>query len=229
MSFALAPDAGLRRTTIGVERAPLIVIDRVLADPAALVDAAAGEAFAPAYGPAGGYPGIRAPAPLDYVERVVRAIDPVLRETFGLGEVRLGRAECNFSIVTLPGKALVASQRVPHVDTVDPLQFAILHYLCDAGQGGTGFYRHRATGYATLTADRIERYDRLRAGEVDPPGYIDGDTPAFERIAEVAARFDRLIAYRSNMLHSGIVTGDIDPDPRRGRLTANIFLSYRAG
>lgn len=229
MSFALRPDAVPQVAAIGAEREPLVLIDGVLVDPQALVAEAAAAGFRAADGPAGGYPGVRAAAPLDYVERVVRALDPLLRDAFALGEVRLGRAECNFSIVTLPGEALVASQRVPHVDTVDPLQFAILHYLCDAGQGGTGFYRHRATGYATLTADRIERYERLRAGEVDPPGYIDGDTPAFERIAEVAARFDRLIAYRSNMLHSGIVTGDLDPDPRRGRLTANIFLSYRAG
>lgn len=228
MSFALAPDAAPRTVAIGDEREPLVLIDGVLADPAALVTQAAGADFRPADGPGGGYPGVRAAAPLDYVERVVRALDPVLRAAFGLGEVKLGRAECNFSIVTRRPDLLVPAQRAPHVDTVDPLQFAILHYLCDAAHGGTGFYRHRATGYETLTSDRLTRYEAARAGEVDPPGYIGGHTANFEQTAQVRARFNRLVVYRSRVLHSGIVGAEPSADPRRGRLTANIFLTYRA-
>ncbi len=228
MTFALDPAAALRAARIGIEREPLLLIDGALLDPQRLVEIAAAGSFHPAYGPDGGYPGIRAPMPSAYADTVVRALDPMVREAFELGDVRLGRAECSFSIVTQPAETLSRSQRAPHVDTVDPLQFAILHYLCDARHGGTAFYRHRATGYETITAERLDRYETVRAGEGDTTGYIDGHTDAFEQTAIVAARWNRLAVYRSRVLHSGQVHGGIDPDPRRGRLTANIFLTYRA-
>lgn len=41
------------------------------------------------------------------------------------------------------------------------------------------------------------------------------------------AAFDRLLVYRSRQLHSGLVAGSGSADPRDGRLTANIFLTYR--
>src|SRR3954469_681320 len=92
--FALnaAPTVSLRH--IGEEREPLLQIDGLLQDPQSLVEYAAAEGrFEPAYGPGGGYPGIRSAAPLDYVEAVVRAVDPWVRDGFGLGRVALGKAE----------------------------------------------------------------------------------------------------------------------------------------
>ncbi|RYE56741.1 MAG: hypothetical protein EOP18_03860, partial [Rhizobiaceae bacterium] len=122
---------------LGQEREPLLQIEGLLRTPADLVDYAATETgFVPAYGPDGGYPGIRAPAPLDYVEAVVRGVDPLLRQAFDLGKARLANAECNFSLVTLAPDKLVAAQRIPHVDTTYGLQFAFLHYLGRPDQGG---------------------------------------------------------------------------------------------
>lgn len=231
MTFALNPAAEPQVSAVGREREPLVVIDEVLADPQALVAEAAIATFAPAFGPAGGYPGIRAAAPLAYVERVARTIDPLLRQVFGLRDVRMARAECNFSIVTQRAHELAPAQRAPHVDTADPLQFAILHYLCGGEHGGTAFYRHRATGFEAITSERLEAYDAARAGEPAEEGYAVGDTSQFEQTASVGVRFNRLAVYRSRVLHSGIIPDDtaLSEDPRRGRLTANIFLSYRRG
>jgi len=238
-AMALAHDFALNRQpavslrAIGAEREPLLQIDGLLAQPDALVAYAATEGrFEPAYGPAGGYPGLRSAAPLDYVETVVRAVDPLVREGFRLERVRLGKAECNLSLVTLPAEALVAAQREPHVDTSDPLQFAFLHYLCAETFGGTAFYRHRATGFETLTPERMAAFDAARAGErreEAETGYIHSDTAAFAQIAAVAAGFNRLVVYRSRLLHSGRIAPNapLSADPRRGRLTANIFLTYR--
>lgn len=120
---------------------------------------------------------------------------------------------------------------MPHVDTTNVLQFAILHYLCDERFGGTGFYRHRATGYEVITPDRAGHFAAAREREmalVGDGGYIAEDTPLYEQVGAVAAAFDRLIVYRSCLLHSGLV-GDpslLSADPRAGRLTANIFLTY---
>ncbi|WP_204307989.1 DUF6445 family protein, partial [Klebsiella pneumoniae] len=70
----------------GREGEPLLCLDGLMRAPEALIDYAATETgFAPVHGPQGGYPGIRAPAPLDYVEAVVRALDPAVRDAFELG------------------------------------------------------------------------------------------------------------------------------------------------
>lgn len=231
--LSLNPAAQPSLSHIGQEREPLLQIDGLLNRPGHLADYAATEtSFVAAYGPEGGYPGIRAPAPLDYVEAVVRGVDPLLRQAFGLGKARLANAECNFSLVTLAPGELVAAQRIPHVDTTYALQFAFLHYLCGPDQGGTGFYRHRATGFEALTPERAAEYAAARAAEAgeDTAGYIAADTPHFERIGAVEAAFNRLVIYRSRVLHSGQIPpgAELSDDPRRGRLTANIFVTYRA-
>lgn len=214
---------------VGEEREPVLLIDGLLERPEALVEAAAAQDFAPAHGPAGGYPGLRAAAPLDYVEDAVRVLIGPITEAFGLGRVQPSRAECNFSLVTLPPDALVASQRAPHIDTVDPWQFAVLHYLCPASLGGTAFFRHRATGFETLSAERLPTYQSARDGEAEGPGYVDEGGRWFARTGEVEAAFDRVVIYRSRLLHSGRIVAPerLSADPRTGRLTANIFLTLR--
>lgn len=226
--FPLSPSLTIRRTELGNDGEPVVTIDGMLADPAALVAEAATSEYAPAWGPAGGYPGLRAPASLDYVEGVARALLPVIIESFGLPPAGLARAECSFSLVTLPSDRLHATQRAPHVDTTDGWQFAILHYLCDARFGGTAFYRHRATGFEALTPERWPSYEAARAHEPDGQGYFD-DGNQFEQIGQVDAAFDRVAIYRSRLLHSGLIPRPelLSDDPATGRLTANIFLTLR--
>lgn len=232
--FALNSQPTVSLQHLGREREPLLVFDGVMRRPEALVDYAAREVeFKPAWGPTDGFPGVRAPAPLNYVGALVRALSPIVERAFGLERVKLARAECNFSVVTLPPERLAPRQRIPHVDTVDPLQFAFLHYLCDPSFGGTAFYRHRATGFEALTAERLAEYEAVRDRELAerPPGqgYIVADTAAYEQIGAAEARFDRLIVYRSRLLHSGRITPGVPlpADPRTGRLSANIFVNYR--
>lgn len=227
MAFAIAGDARLTATEIGTERAPLLTAAGLLADPAELVDVAAASRFTPAYGPAGGYPGLRVALPNAYIQSVVNVLVGPIGEAFGLGAVRPSRAQGAFSLVTLAPDALAPPQRAPHVDSVDPAQFAILHYLCDARAGGTAFYRHKATGFERLDESRLAAYRAARAPEAAPDGYVDDGAPWFERTAQVDAAFNRMIVYRSCILHSGTVPSpaQLTADPRRGRLTANIFLT----
>jgi len=213
---------------IGNEREPLLRVEAMVAQPQTLIDLAAATRFAPAFGPTGGYPGLRAPAPSDYVETIVRALTGPIAEAFSLGPIRPLRANCSFSLVTLPADKLVPVQRAPHVDTVNGWQFAILHYLCDPGFGGTAFYRHRATGFETLTEERLPAYHSARGEEGWADGYVEEGAPWFERTAEVPADFNSLVVYRSRVLHSGRILAPerLSPDPRRGRLTANIFATF---
>lgn len=231
MDFSFNPAAAASLSHIGREHEPLLQIDDLLSYPGDLAGHADTARFVPAYGPDGGYPGIRTPAPLEYVQAVVRGVEPLLRRAFDLGRARLANAEGNFSLATLAPGELLAAQRIPHVDTTYGLQFAFLHYLCRPDQGGTAFYRHRATGFEALTPERAAEYKAAREAEAgeDPAGYIAGDTAPFERTGAVEAAHNRLVIYRSRVLHSGQIPpgAELSADPRRGRLTANIFVTYR--
>jgi hypothetical protein len=232
--FALNPRLNVSQSQVGVQLETLLFFDDVLQNAQALIDFAAREVrFAPAWGPGGGYPGIRAPAPLNYVNSLVRALAPVVEKAFNLNDVVLARADCYLSMVTMPRESLAPLQRIPHFDTVDPLQFAFLHYLCDPGFGGTAFFRHRATGLETVTRETEAEFLRSRdlelAAASPEPAYIRSNSPNYEQTAEVEARFNRVLVYRGSLLHSGQIASNMNfsPDPARGRLTANLFVTYR--
>ncbi len=219
----IRPDIVARR--IGAEGRPIAIVDGFHPDPDALRLAALAASFEPGRHH---YPGIRAPLPADYFARVRPALAPVLREVLGAaGGIEL--LDASFSIVTTPPAALGVEQRLPHVDAVQPGRIALVHYLSEGD--GTAFFRHRATGFETIDAVRSGGYlAALNAAlRTDPPAaaYPFGDTPLFERIAHVEARYNRAVIYRSALLHSGAIAPEavLDADPATGRLTVTAFLS----
>jgi hypothetical protein len=154
----------------------------------------------------------------------------VIGETFGVDPVP-PVLECFFSIVTTPPEALAPIQRLPHVDGLEPGRLAILIYLSGAEQGGTGFYRQRATGYETVDAARFPAFEAaLRAGVAEhgipPAAYIAGDTPLYDQIALYEARPNRALIYRSHALHCAAIPAGVAlaEDVARGRLSVNGFL-----
>jgi hypothetical protein len=160
-------------------------------------------------------------------------LEPALRAAFGLGDWAVVSGGWDFSIVTTPAEALTLRQRMPHIDSTHPGNLALLLYLSGSDQGGTGFYRHRSTGFETITEDRFDAYEAALDGEVArfgaPQGYAGGDSAIFERVADYEARVNRMLVYRGRGLHSASLgpgfTGN--PDPRKGRLTLNLFFHYR--
>jgi Family of unknown function (DUF6445) len=216
----------------GQEREPAVIIDDVLADPQLLIDHAARQSFAAVTGNL--YPGIRSPLPADYLRLVLALAREPARRVFGLSDLDLARVEGDFSIVTAKPSELQLLQCLPHFDTTDRRQLAVLHYLCGPEQGGTAFYRHRATGYESVDASRHDVYMATLGGELKangppPRDYIRASTALFEQTGILEARFNRVVIYRSATLHSGMIPSDstFDPDPRKGRLTANAFLLFR--
>ena len=217
---------------VGASREPVLVIDDFLQAPDALVaDAAAAPDWADL--PPGGYPGRRAALPGDYARAVLRRMDgPIRQKLLGGAAARLDRFECSFSLVTRAPAALTPLQRVPHIDIARPNRVAILHYLCPPRFGGTAFFRQQATGLEQVGPDSRAAYLEARArglAALGPDhGYPGADTPGYIRTGFVEARFNRLVAYRSFTLHSGIVDdpGALSDDPAKGRLTANFFVDY---
>jgi hypothetical protein len=230
--FASNPLDAVRILRLGREQAPAIVVDDFLRAPGALVDFAASARFA---APKNWYPGLRAePLPQPYVIAIIQSLHTLIGETFGLPVEGDLDTNAYFGLATLPPGALSPLQRVPHFDTANPRQIAVLHYLCGAGHGGTAFYRHRATGFETIDAERQQSYysaleRELKTGGPPPARYVSGDDDLFEETGRVEARFNRLLIYPSRILHSANVNPEagLSADPRTGRLTANVFLAYR--
>lgn len=231
--YAANPARTLEVRRLGREGEPLAVIDNLMREPQALVEAATQMRFAP-LAPAGNYyPGHRAAAPGAYLSVLLEAIRPILHDVFEVQADAKAGASCHFSLVTLPPDQLNLGQRLPHIDSDDPGRLAILHYLCGPEHGGTAFYRHRASGLETVTPDRSKAYFATLRAELDRDGqpaaaYLDGDTPLFEEIGRVQAAVDRVVLYRGCLLHSGVVDpARLSLDPRGGRLTVNTFLTPR--
>jgi len=217
---------------VGHEQNPVLVIDDFLSNADAIINFAASDAQFTT--PKNWYPGLRAqPLPQAYVIEVIRALHSVIGEVFDLPTS--GKVDTNtyFGLATVPPAELSTLQRLPHFDTPNPRQIAVLHYLCASTHGGTSFFRHRSTGYESISTTRQKLYfDRLNqelASQGPPPArYMSGDDDLYEEAARVDAKFNRIIVYRSLVLHSGSVNSgsDLSRDPRTGRLTANVFLAY---
>lgn len=218
---------------VGREQPPVLVIDNFLSRADLLAEFAATEVEFDGVSDTF-YPGIRARLPAIYTFAVRAFLGELVGRTFGFapGEVigELGY----FSVVTRRAHGLGEAQRMPHADSTNPRQLAILHYLCEATQGGTSFYRHRATGFESIDEARLPVYKEAliegrRAHGPPEPRYIQSDDVRFERTESFAAAFNRVLIYRSMNLHSADIAPGFafDPSPRTGRLTANTFLIYR--
>jgi hypothetical protein len=232
--FPTREDFAVEVLEVGAERRKVAVLDAVFQTPKALVDHAADEAaFSPLREAGNFYPGIRAPAPKAYAQALFEALKPVFADIFGVDVEGRFKASAALSLATLAPQQLNTAQRLPHIDTTDHRQFAVLHYLCDPRHGGTAFYRHRSTGFESIDEDRAPTFYAALKHELDtagppPPEYVVQSTPLFEQTARVEARFDRILVYRSRMLHSGLIdpTFGLSEDPRLGRLTANSFVTF---
>jgi hypothetical protein len=229
MNIAPHPSMRIQKLTIGREKAPLVVIDNLVADAEELVCDAASKRYAP---PQSYYPGLRAKAPLSYQMFVVGELRELLCDYFDLEASKLRFSMCHYSVVTTPPEQLTTLQRVPHVDSHEARGLASIHYLFKADLGGTAFYRHRATGFEYVDESRRSTYypilERELSGPAAPgPQYIEMDTPLFERVDIQAGIFNRMLIYRRNSLHSGAPTRGLPlpADPASGRLSINSFLA----
>jgi len=215
---------------IGHEQEPVVIIDDLVPDPAGSRAAAMIADF-----DAAGmhYPGIRAAVPPGYLAILRPILGKVFRDVFGVTEA-VSILDIRFAIVTTPPDQLTLEQRLPHVDALEPGRLALVHFLGSAEEDGTAFYRHRSTGFETIDADRSTAYfaalnaDLGRHGR-PPPGYLNGDTALFERIAQFPGRPNRGLVYRGRLLHCGdIAAGRALPaDPETGRLTVTGFFAGR--
>jgi len=228
------PRGSLEVRQVGIERTPVVVIDDFLLDTAGLIEDAC---RAHDYGPdaTSAYPGLRAKLPRAYVIAVLDAVYRLLFKVFAVpAALNLKPVNSVYSLITTPESELTLAQRVPHFDSNGPHYLALLHYLNPGDFCATGLFRHRPTGFERITEERKAEFLRTSeawvAAHGEPPRkYINASTGHYELYDRIAYKANRLVAYPGNLLHSGLVEPqrDVNPDPRTGRLTANIFVDFR--
>ena len=134
---------------------------------------------------------------------------------------------------TIPKRDWATMQKVPHIDSTDPRQLATVLYLCDESFGGTGFYRHEASGIEKVTP---ENYPELSQKLKEELILIDQDIKNpnsdgrdnFKTLMECSAKVGRLVVYPSSLLHTGLVNPEknTERNPHAGRLTITSFIQY---
>jgi hypothetical protein len=231
VAIRMPPD--IRSVNIGGQS--IVFIDDFLQDPHALVEVACSTPFEPSatQSERKGYPGVRAEAPPAYTALLTELLDPLIKVNFQVPDhlgIKVGLSA--FSLTTTPPEELGPFQRTPHFDASTPHCMAALLYLCDKDHGGTGFYRHNATGWQRINADNRERYLDVYHEEVNrrapPARYFDRSDAQFTFLGMIPARFNRLVLYPGSLLHSACInpSRSLSNDPRQGRLTVNTFYDF---
>lgn len=180
------------------------------------------------------YPGVRALLPKQVVVDYLAPILKGLCSIYAIPEhLKPAPKNSYFSLITTQPDDLLLVQSIPHVDTVSPYVFAVLHYIDEGHHGGTGFFRHIPTGFERLTAENESQYceetNRYMGSHTAPTGYCGNNSDLYELYYQIEYRPNRLVIYPGNLLHSVVVdeTNDISADPTNGRLTANLFVEFR--
>jgi hypothetical protein len=223
--LTLGPNISVRLRKVGAEQQPLLVVDDVLADPWAMVDAArAADFYRP---PHTNYPGLNANLPEAYDRTVVTALRGPIEAAFGVKASAVLKFFGFFALATTPASAATPVQTIPHLDGPDPNRLAMVHYFCQDDFGGTGFFRHQATGFESVGASRTDVYAAALEAELvqERRTFAGHDTPGYDLIDQAEPVFNRLILYRGHVLHAGLLgRGGGSADPTAGRLTANGFI-----
>lgn len=229
--FDLSLNTLFEPVVVGAEEQPFLQVDNFMSGATVLKDAAiANDAFA---GSDSYYPGVRMAIPSVYTVAVIKNLRNYISAFFLSDVKKVKKATSRYSIVTRLPTELSFFQRIPHIDAPTKKSLAMIHYLCDAQDSGTALYRHRELEYEYIDKDRCERYRQYLKKQFSdsdryPQGYICGDTPEFEQIHSVQAKFNRAIIYRGSSLHSGVIAPsyNFDPSPATGRLTITTFVEF---
>ena len=233
--YALNPNLSIKLLNPASNIQKVIVIENLLQNPQTLMDFAVKNNFEPYPRTASGkgYPGVRLTPPSEYSLAITEFIKPLIQREFGVAEdLEMRKSECAISLMTLKPEELGVVQRLPHFDTSNINQFAVLLYLCNHKHGGTAFYRHNKTGLEFITPQTCDHYLNTFYAELDkqepPLEYFADSDEQFTKLGFLPAAVNRMVIYRSCVLHSPYIDPaiSIDANPSTGRLTVNTFVAF---
>jgi len=230
--LSLNCDAKFTKLIIGAEKTPLLLIDNFASSPSDLVELA-GDGSSFQADSNNFYPGKRKVMPSEYGVEICHQYLPLFQSFFGCLQANSAKTVTSaLAIADTSVSKLRPMQMLPHIDTPQKNQLAVVHYLCDKTHGGTAFYRHKKTGFETITQPRLYHYASQVKSEAianqihKSPKYMNGSDNMFEQLYSVEARVNRAIIYPSNLLHSGNVNSalGLSSIPTKGRLTIGSFI-----
>jgi len=212
-----------------------LVIDDVLAEPERWVAAAVDQRgqFDPA---SHTYPGLEAALPDGVRHMVAEFFAAHVRSR--LGGRRTLDTTVRLSLVTLQPHELRARQWFCHRDSAGVpegqcIAASVLYLFHDEALGGTAFYRPRRSASETALlvheAGILGDDEFARRHPEIARGYMTEGNAWFERVAEVGARWNRIVFYDGSVFHSAALRAPerLGADPARGRLTMNGFFTCR--
>jgi hypothetical protein len=205
------------------------VVDDFLLNPETITEYAQNTAY---FGPVGSdhtaYPGIRDRLPRPYERALARLIELV----FGISDATISR--CMLSLVTLKPDELIATQKLPHIDSLEDNQMASVHYLSTQDRGGTSIYRYKPRNLLRVTADKQEfvreMIEHVKEHAADHSGYLLGDTSLFKREVCIDAKYNRIVLYPGNLLHCANLGSPASylNDIQQGRLSVASFFQIHS-
>ena len=211
------------------------VIDDFLQDPESWVSRA--EAFQSYFvaPQRNAYPGHELRMPDEITDLFVARLQPWLAAQFAIGEI-LDRY-ARLSMVTCRPQDLQPRQWICHRDRlrVAPGRMAVasvLYLFKDPDLGGTKLYRPRQDSAATdvLVHDSSTLDAAAFAAKYGlQPSYMTAGNAYFEQIADIPAKWNRLVVYDGMLFHSGDIRHPerMSDDPNTGRLSLNGFFTGR--
>lgn len=177
------------------------------------------------------YPGKRDEMPAPYYRAFEQLISELLEHgTITSGKNNLYLHRCKLSLVTQNANELNTLQRMPHIDSTDDKTFAAVHYLSPEEWGGTGIYKYLPDNIIKVTADNQNSVHQMIADtekhSATHQGYLNETTELFEKVINIEAKVNRLVIYKSNLLHSAALfnTKKYSNDINNSRLSVSSFF-----
>lgn len=217
---------------IGTEKNTILIIDDFSQSPDELVNIFINRnTHIKIEGEKNHYPGIHAEINPQYTQELFNAIKPLIKQYFKLPVAYLESIRSDFSIVTTRPGQLNQDQCIPHYDSLGKGHIAVLHYLCHPPYLGTGFYRHIPTGFESMNRKRLDKYWSMVEDKIEKKvfknDYINQGNDYYELVEKVPLKFNRLIIYPSQILHSSLIDSQLICDELdKGRLTLRTFLHF---
>jgi hypothetical protein len=227
----LNPNLSFEIITISETNHKIIIIDDVIETPQQVIDFAVNNAYFMPQGHDGTYyPGIRDAMPLPYKRMLKKLLTNLFDIDFfpkGVGK-NIDLYKCDLSLTTTEPGALVTSQKMPHMDSLSSNDFATVHYFCQPEHGGTSLYKYLPLDIIEINNEEEAKHiiHSVKNTPEEHSSYITGDTSIFKKVIDVEAKFNRMVIYQGNLLHSANVKNAISftKNIKKGRLTVTGFF-----
>lgn len=230
--YQINPNVQCQVRFVGNEKTPVIILDQVLTTLEPVIEYAVKQANFKSEQQTY-YPGIRAALDENYQKIILPFVQAIINQHFTLTDQAQVKLDAGYySLICRAESMLTPEQCIPHFDSKQSNYFAVTHYLNPGDFCGTAFYRHKQTGIEKVTEQNVKPYFNALNQHIVNNGmpeqkYISQSNELFELIEKVSYQANRMLIYPGALLHSAFiddVSKNVIIDPKKGRLTANLFI-----